>query len=66
MTRAQLVAEWHADAKTLPQWGAEPEAREVERCRLHAERMYATVPVGNVLVTDLIDKAVRALLKAAA
>ena len=26
----------------------------------------ATVPVGNVLVTDLIDKAVRALLKAAA
>ena len=66
MTRAQLVAEWHADANTLPLWGAEAEAREVERCRLDAEHMHATAPVADVLGTVLIDKAVQALKKAAA
>ncbi len=38
----------------------------LERRRLDAERMHATVPVSDVLGTVLIDTAVRALQKAAA
>ena len=66
MTLRQVVKQWHADAKTLPHWGVEAEAREVERSRLDAERIHATVTVADVLSTVLIDKAVRALQKAAA
>ena len=66
MTLRQLVEQWHADAKTLPQWGVEAEARKAERRRLDAEHMHATAPVVDVLGTVLIDKAARALQKAAA
>jgi hypothetical protein len=55
MTPRQLLEQWHADAKTLPQWGAEAEARKAERRRLHAEHMHATVPVADVPGTVLID-----------
>ena len=65
MTPRQLVEQWHADAKTSPRRAAEGEAREVERRRLNAERMHATVPVADVLGTVLIDKAVQALKMAA-
>ena len=66
MTLRQLVEQWHADAKTLPQRGAEAEARDVERRRLDAEHMHATARGADGLGTVPLEKAVRALKKAAA
>ncbi len=65
-----LSADSTADGAGTPRRGGvmklDTVLRELERRRLDAERMHATARVADVLGTVLIDKAVRALQKAAA